>query len=102
LERDFFEHGSRLTPINGSILVHVADKACAYLGERVLWCNLGDVVQIRLLNAQKQHQVTLTLPIQLSYKEGEAHVVHTDGSKMARPRPHIQRQIVLYLNLGLE
>ncbi len=37
------------------------------------------------LDVPAQTQVTLTLPIQLSYKEGEAQVLHSDGSTTTVP-----------------
>jgi len=41
--------------------------------------------QSELLTVPAQTKVTLTLPIQISYKEGEARVVHTDGSRVSLP-----------------
>lgn len=38
-----------------------------------------------VLTVPAQTQVSLTLPIQLSYKEGEAQVLHTDGSPTTVP-----------------
>src|SRR5712691_5214611 len=38
-----------------------------------------------LLNVPPQTKITLSLPIQLSYKEGEARIVHTDGSTISLP-----------------
>lgn len=41
--------------------------------------------QSELLTVPAQTKVILTLPIQISYKEGEARVVHTDGSTVSLP-----------------
>lgn len=41
--------------------------------------------QSELLTVPAQTKVTLTLPITLHYREGEARVVHTDGSTVSLP-----------------